>query len=79
MARANGETLSLLTGHRINVLALICKVCCVNNFERVEHSNSDCLFLIVNIDPGENAFPSREQELDTETPDVADIFFWRAF
>ena len=37
------------------------------------------VFLVVNIDPGENAFPSREQELDTQAPDVADIFFGRAF
>ena len=37
------------------------------------------LYLFVNIDPGENAFPSREQELDTKTPEVADIFFWLAF
>ena len=51
----------------------------MDDFERVEHSNSDCLFLIVNIDPGENAFPSREQEFDTKTPDVADEFFRRAF
>ena len=35
--------------------------------------------LIVNIDPGEDAFPSREQELDTKTPDVADKFLGFAF
>ena len=35
--------------------------------------------LLVNIDPGKNAFPSREQELDTKTPDVADKWFRLAF
>ena len=35
--------------------------------------------LVVNIDPGKNAFPSREQQLDTHTPDVADKWFRLAF
>ena len=37
------------------------------------------LYLIVNIDPGKNAFPSREQELDIKPPDVAGKFFRLAF
>ena len=37
------------------------------------------LYLLVNIDPGENAFPAREQELETNTPEVADKFFRLAF
>src|SRR4030095_4697879 len=35
--------------------------------------------LIVNIDPWKKSPPSREQELDIETPEVADIFFRLAF
>ena len=35
--------------------------------------------VIVNIDPGETPFSSREQELDVETPEAADIFFRLAF
>ena len=42
--------------------------------ESVELTNS-----IINIDPGENTFPSREQKLDIETPDVAHKLFRLAF
>src|SRR6185369_1398986 len=37
------------------------------------------LFLIINIDPGENAFPSSEQKLEIHTEEVADKFFRLAF
>ena len=44
--------------------------------EMLDHASCplSALYLLVNIDPEKNPFPSREQELDIHTPDVAAKF-----